>query len=332
MEVTGPAPKLIRFAQATDLELNKIAATTFRAELDTAGEIIRLQGICPKCGHDMTFEHQTKIALGIAAEAEVEDLAALSVTAEIPMSCKCGQPHPKAPEDQPSCGRCWQVQGSWTGTAGLVALAGSAHLADCEEAMDLQELQRTELERVRKAAENWRTGLAGILALVTTVSIVKGKDTITGLASPHRIVLGIVLVITLGLAAIAALLALRAAYGSLEQTKLDRSLVALRAAEVRTALTYLKWTRGLTVAALVLLASSVGLLWYGKSAPKKPPALVQVVTTVTSGGVTEEGAFCGELVRFASNSLTIKTDTGDRRLDMGSVTSLILVEECGSEG
>src|ERR1700752_34869 len=80
------------------------------------------------------------------------------------------------------------------------------------EAEEIQELLRTELDRVRKSSESWRTGLAALLTLITTVSIVKGRDTIVKLSSGSQKAIGILLLPALIAGSWGAFRAMRAAF------------------------------------------------------------------------------------------------------------------------
>ncbi len=49
-----------------------------------------------------------------------------------------------------------------------------------------------QLDDVRKAAESWRNGLAGLLALITTVSVVKGRSTLAEIRPDWQICVAVI--------------------------------------------------------------------------------------------------------------------------------------------
>jgi hypothetical protein len=185
--------------------------------------------------------------------------------------------------------------------------------ADVELAEQSQELRDTELERVRKTAENWRTGLAGLLALITTVSVVKGRDTITDLALLWKVLVGVFLLLALISAAVGAYYALRSAYGWPERVPTGQ-LRKWRYQRSEDAVADLKKSRNLTFVTLALLALAIAATWYG---PTDPPAFVNA-----SWG---EQAVCGELIDSNETELLIKRDedvTREVPLDVLSTISI----------
>src|SRR4051812_24574758 len=95
-----------------------------------------------------------------------------------------------------------------------------------------QEQLRTGLDSARRWAGAWRTGLAGLLALITTVSVVKGRDTITDLDRPYRYIVGMLLLSALVAAVAGALWAMRAAYGDAELVPHDKDLSVWRVEKI----------------------------------------------------------------------------------------------------
>lgn len=189
--------------------------------------------------------------------------------------------------------------------------------ADVRLAEKLQELRETELERVRKTAENWRTGLAGLLALITTVSVVKGRDTIAELALLWKILVGVFLLLALISAAAGAYYALRGAYGWPERAP---------AAELREwtyqrsedAVADLKSARNLTFATLALLVPAIAITWYG---PTDPPAFVKAAWA--------DQTVCGELIDSNQTELSIKRDEDvTRQVPLADMKTLSVVEKC----
>jgi hypothetical protein len=189
--------------------------------------------------------------------------------------------------------------------------------ADPVMAREARRLDQTELERVRKTAENWRTGLAGLLGLIATVSVVKGRDTITDLERWAQVLVGISLLIALVCAALGGYLALRAAYGWPKKIEFNQ-LRIWRAKRSEQTVSDLSWARNLTIATLVFLVAAIGLTWY---APTDPPAFI----TATWADQTA----CGKLIDSNETELSIKIDEDNmRQVPLDDLKSLSVVEEC----
>src|SRR5215203_3287062 len=190
--------------------------------------------------------------------------------------------------------------------------------ADIKFAEQAEELRNTELERVRQTAENWRTGLAGLLALIATVSVVKGRDTITDLALLWKVLVGVFLLAALICAAVGAYYALRAAYGWPEHVPTDQ-LRKWRYQRSEDAVDDLGRARTLTFITLGLLVVAIGLTWYG---PTDPPAFVNAAWA--------DETVCGKLIDSNETELLIKIDEDvTKQVPLDALKSLSVVEECG---
>jgi hypothetical protein len=122
-----------------------------------------------------------------------------------------------------------------------------------------------ELREIRAVAGNWRTALAAMLALVTTVSVVRGRDSIVGLAPAAQVCVGVLLLTAVVAAAIGAFLSSRSAFGFPEEEETPRrlgDLVAAERARVRRAVRDLRAAVVLTFLTLALIVASVGVVWY----------------------------------------------------------------------
>lgn len=195
----------------------------------------------------------------------------------------------------------------------------------------LQALAETQLADTRKAAENWRTGLASLLALITTVSLVKGRDSFDKYDESGQTVLVLVLAATLLCAAIGAYYALLAAYGEPGEVRtadIDTAggMAAWNMNRAARAASDLRWARWLTFASLVGLAGGVGTTWLAHKPAVKPPASVRVEVSSKAEGV------CGELLRFDEGTLKIKVDSEHSpTLQLTDVTSLAVVASCDDD-
>jgi hypothetical protein len=167
-------------------------------------------------------------------------------------------------------------------------------------AMLAQELAFEQLSVVRKQAEGWRTALAGLTALLSTVLIVKGRDSITALATGPRWVAAVLLGLAFALLITATLSSVRAASGTpgTEILLTGEDLRVWTQTEVRHVGRLIRRATLLTVTALTLLAIAVGITWLSPGA-------------ATSGTLVEvygsSGRMCGELIGIADGTLILKT-------------------------
>lgn len=126
-----------------------------------------------------------------------------------------------------------------------------------------------ELRAVREVAANWRTALAAMLTLVTAVSVIRGRDTIVGLAPGARVLVGVLLLLALVAASLGAFLSSRSAFGLPREEQPVRritDLVTAERARVHRAVRDLRAAIVLTFVTLALIVISVGVVWYGPTA------------------------------------------------------------------
>ena len=65
--------------------------------IDEGVRKLLLSGPCPRCGHPISLDLTDRIGVGLAA--------ASSKPIQVIVKCKCGMPHPGAPDGQPlGCG------------------------------------------------------------------------------------------------------------------------------------------------------------------------------------------------------------------------------------
>lgn len=122
-----------------------------------------------------------------------------------------------------------------------------------------------ELREVRSVAANWRAALAAMLALVATVSVVRGRDSVAGIGAVPRILVGVLLLAAVVSAALGAFLSSRSAFGLPKEEDAPRDVTELIAAErarVRRAVRDLRAAIVLTFVTLLLIVASVGVAWY----------------------------------------------------------------------
>lgn len=122
-----------------------------------------------------------------------------------------------------------------------------------------------ELREIRAVAAGWRTALAAMLALVTTVSVVRGRDSFAGLTPAVRVVVGVLLLAAVITAATGAFLSSRSSFGMpKEETVPQRvgDLLAVERARVRRAVRDLRAAIVMSFVTLALIVTSVGVVWY----------------------------------------------------------------------
>lgn len=151
------------------------------------------------------------------------------------------------------------------------------------------------LGRVRAAVVAWRTGLTGLITLITTGIILTGRKTTTDLTVPWRIAVtltiggGLVLAIAGLWHALAAEAGSRTRLRSLQDIRKDYgSVQAYQVGLAAAAGRRLQTARIFVAAALGLLLTGVLLTWWAPAAPAKPPAYLKVARM--------NGTVCGVLV------------------------------------
>jgi hypothetical protein len=198
----------------------------------------------------------------------------------------------------------------------------------------LAEEVRASLERVRKTAENWRTGVAGLVSLVTAVLLFKGQDKIAAYEPWVRYALGVLALLALVLAITSLWLFLLAAYGRIRQVSaqsiLNEGGVDIRNVHLATtALEDLWWAQRSAIASALLLAAAIALSWYGPTAANHPLAFAKIVIRAGAAGLPPE-TICGELISQdgATTVLKIKGEPDSRRIETQRLVSLVLVDKC----
>lgn len=204
---------------------------------------------------------------------------------------------------------------------------------DLEDRARIAEELKGSLDRIRKTAENWRTGMAGLTALVTATLLFKGRASITDYAEPVGYALGALVVLSLALAIASLWRFLMAAHGRLAATSaqsiLDAGGVDVRNVHLATtALADLNLARGLGLASAALLALALLLSWYGP-AGKSTAARVKLVIAAEPPGTTEQ-SLCGELKALDGTVVMLQVDgePQPRRLKTERLVSMKTLASC----
>ncbi len=184
-----------------------------------------------------------------------------------------------------------------------------------------EELEFKALESVRSAAEKWSASLAAILGLTATVLVVKGRESVTELSSGAQLAVGLILAAAFVAAVTATMLAALAAQGTpknLDWPSGSRLRQWERAAALK-AKQRLRWSRVLTLLAVLLIAAGVALVWYGPEAGDSGSAVLFA---------PEHGApLCGSLVH-GTGGLELKVGETSSQLPSGPYSSIVTVESC----
>jgi hypothetical protein len=308
----------IPYDEVTDPAWNQVAASTWKGTVRPSGvsaNHVASEGPCPRCGDMSTEKTSLEIHPGFGAPPKDEEAVAPPVPlpvlpiveGEFTFDCHCTKDHEGQEEGQNGCGAAWRMVIQYDGSAEDETSArffAGRELADARRRRELDEVEKlneTELTRVQTAADKWKTGLAGLIGLVATVIVVKGRESFTDLSNARQdLIMG--LIAGAFLAAVwAALLAMRAAYGPLKRRSLmGTTLDEIRNVEVGSALRNLRLARGLSVFAALALASAVGVTWTGK---KATPGLISVTKN-------DDTVVCGTLKTADVSMILIETQAG----------------------
>lgn len=196
---------------------------------------------------------------------------------------------------------------------------GTATPDDLASALAIQDDLQHGLERVRKAADSWRTGLLAVLALIGTVTVVKGRESFASLAPVAQVLVGAALLLALLAGAVGSYRAMRAAFGEPGIRKTQGVLLwdQKDAADAVHQLRAAKWDFFL---ALPYLALAIALTWYGPEAAADPLALVRADRAGTH--------VCGLLVRGDQTGITINEDGSEKLIPFSELRSLTLAKQC----
>jgi hypothetical protein len=317
-----------------------------------ATEIV-LDGRCPRCLHPTASTHPLRAV--VSADAAREQAARDEVVSpsghavfRVVAECGCAHEHTGTPGGRHGCGAPYAVWVSWPtadGPAGrardvTVAPAAEPSALDVEEARVLRTAGATQLVDIRKAAESWRTGLAGFLAILVAVFFIKGKDSFDDIGGGGlKRALAVLLLVSAALALFGAYRALRAAYGTPRDEYLGEvswpfrhlpattprniydygTVSAWRHAAARTAVDDLRLAKVATVASLLSFAAAAAITWFapGPSAP--------AYVRADDG----RGTVCGRLLQSSGGMLTIEPRQGETRtLALARLVSLDVVPSC----
>jgi hypothetical protein len=120
--VTSDEP--LPYAQVSEAAYAEFAAGCARIQLlpsERDPELILIDGICARCHHRMDF-HTTIVTYRDANWAPIRDklfntvlrkAARLAGKRTVTVYCRCGEPHPGAPDNGEGCGAYWNLNVEW---------------------------------------------------------------------------------------------------------------------------------------------------------------------------------------------------------------------------
>jgi len=318
--------------------LRKLHAKTHLGP-DGQVQTLEIDGFCPRCQHAVHY-YLNQRAFGLVATdgggggaglADREEiLITLPVGAEaqeavragctFALHCNCAESHPKG---KGGCGAWLSLGATWEADGSRPELTAGPALSLLEEhaAEARDKLADSELDRVRAAAGNWKTGLGALFALIPTLVVVKGTDTVDKLSSGDKTVVGVLIAVGTVLAVIATLLALRAAFGPLRRTATPGDdLTAARESEVDRTIGDLRLTRKLSVLGVAALAAAIAYAWAAPTAPA--PAYFSV-------GLSNGASVCGTLAGADQAAVRVQTANGETiAFSLADVKSTTFVASC----
>lgn len=321
--------------------------------VDVSGGWIDISGACPRCDHfvhlvipEREFSPDAAPAAppaptGASASGEmsyIEDVVVVTHGHAVPpparkphrgdrsiaLQCNCATTHPDPHSHKPVGGGC----GAWFSVT-LPAHSSTKHphlypgpklsLYEERNAMARDALAENQLARVRNAAAGWKTGLAALVALIPTLVVVKGADTVDKLARSDAIVVGVLIAVGAVSAVVATLLALRAANGPLSEWRITGDdLRPFREQEVDATISYLRAARRTTIVAAAALAAAIAYAW---AAPTIKPYF--------SVDLTSGAGYCGTLVGLDAKVVQVRTADGiTRAIPTSGVKSTSFVSSC----
>jgi hypothetical protein len=204
-------------------------------------------------------------------------------------------------------------------------------LRDVLEQERAAEAARGGLDRVRKTADNWRLGMAGLVTLTTATLLFKGRSAIQDYVEWARWVMGGLVLISLVAGIVSVLLFLRAAYG---HPKVMRAadianaggFDAYNLSLAQSALADLVHARRWAIGSLILLALGIGVSWYAPAATKEPIAFVNVTYSYGNGQLSK----CGTLKTVDAKGVQLQVEGEEQvsNIPASQLISLALVSQC----
>ena len=199
---------------------------------------------------------------------------------------------------------------------------GPATPEDLKLDREAETLLEGSLKATQAAAADWAKTIAGLTGLLGVLTLVKGREDITELVLPARVLVGLFLLAGLLFAGRAIMLAALASEGTPRSWwVVGRRLKNRYRSERKLAAQQLLQSRADTVAAAALLIVAVGIAWYGPTDAADPEPPMVLIT------LRDDAPICGELVLTAAG-LSARSAEASVFVGNGNVRSLNVVSQC----
>jgi hypothetical protein len=208
-----------------------------------------------------------------------------------------------------------------TVSVGLPRKPTTVAIADREN--DIKAAVIEDLKSVKASADGWQKGLAGMLALLTSVLFLKGKESIDGLTQRWQYVAAGLLVAAAWLAVASAYMALTAANGSPAEKDLEdarrNGLFWMQFQRAQAAAVNLDRAKKALILALAFIASTVLITWFAPGPGTNPAYWIQH----TNGN-------CGQLEAADNGQLKLVSDANVNPsvVPLSELNKLTIVAKC----
>lgn len=193
--------------------------------------------------------------------------------------------------------------------------------ATAEEAARVEAYLDGVLESTRKAADSWKTGVGGLLALATALLFLKGPDSIVKIDQGWARVIAAMAVLALLVTVAGEWQLMAAAYGDpkhIAAAEIERlgGMLGLRMKLAEDAYRALNLGRVLALIGLSFFVVATLLYWFAPSASSAKTYL-KIVRS-------EGDPLCGEIADTTSGSISIKAGGVTSTVPFGSITAITL--------
>lgn len=310
---------------------------------------IRLEGLCPWCDDPTTSEPHPLLTYGTPATAGVATVIANAASAvdvlaehgiaprhyseDVPAVCRCQRSHAgRGPTDPPGCGAHWTINVSWSVDDTAVLLGPPKRptsLSDFSDEESIRNALGDQLTQVRKAADAWQKGIAGLLTILTGVLFLKGQSAVSKIDQDWQYAIAAILVYAAVLAIASTFFFMEAATGFPTETEVDdireEGLYPWQFEQARDATNQLSVGIGLFLGTLVLVGGATLATWFAPG-PEAAPGTPLVSFTPT--GATKP--VCGTLKKAANGQYVIVQDTAatNPTLMASDLSMVAVVDSC----
>jgi hypothetical protein len=243
--------------------------------------------------------------------------------------CRCIENHAGA-DGKYGCGATWLIAATYDlanieQRVTFAAVAKDEAYKDWEGAASRAQSAADALTTVQAAAAKWQTALTAILGLVAVLTVIGGRSTLQGLATPYQYLAGVAAALAIAANARAIYQANLAAVGfpKLENMKELPPLIdsdEAPTAQARVAVERLQSALHAATASLIMGMVAVALVWYGTGAPSTSATLVLTNGQSICGSIaTSDLTKAPDQILFTSNGVTKPYQVSDiQQITVGS--------------